>query len=75
MTCIDIPVFLGYVFSLAVILGFPFIYLSARKFGRAFEEHDGLKEAGTAFGLRALASIAVAAILLYAFGFVPTTPC
>jgi hypothetical protein len=75
MNCVDMPLLVGYILSVAIILGFPFIYLSARSLGRAFESGEGIIKASTSLVIRLFASIALTALFFYFMDIVPITLC
>jgi len=75
MTCVNWLAFVGYTCFAAILFGFPFLYLSARRFGRALESHESVKKEALGFGLKLAAAILVAGGVIWFMGFVPVIPC
>ena len=75
MRCTDYALLLVYALFVAILFGFPFIYLSALKLGRALEDGEHVRKAALGFAWKVVVALAVSAAALLLLGLAPTTLC
>lgn len=75
MRCTDYALLLVYALFVAILFGFPHIYLYALKLGRALESGEHVRKAALAFAWRMLVALVLSVVALLLLGLAPTTLC